>query len=408
MKSIAKVWRPRYFDIGVNFSDPMFNGFYNSKQRHSPDIDKVIARAHVFNVDKMLITASTIKESKDHFSLCQDFPQQFYSTAGVHPCSVANEFYVKDDSGAVTEVLRDDVDEKLAQLKEIVEQGVSKGFVKAFGEIGLDYDRFHYSSKSQQITMFTKQLELIASLKHLQLPLFLHMRSACDDFVSILKPFIENGSILKGNGVVHSFTGTQHELDQLIELGFYISVNGCSLRDESSLPVAARIPRDKLMIETDAPWCEVKRTHASYKYLTPYPNKFYPTVSKKQLDETFEKEDTEESLNQDKQTRKPNNGSQKKPPVSYHEFLPYPSIKKEAFEKHLSKTELKLKEFQNPDLIDNDIGEFAHPLVKSRNEPVFVGLIAEIMCALYGITEDKEIEDFIDQVYENSCNLFKV
>ena len=53
MKSIAKVWRPRYFDIGVNFSDPMFNGFYNSKQRHSPDIDKVIARAHVFNVDKM-------------------------------------------------------------------------------------------------------------------------------------------------------------------------------------------------------------------------------------------------------------------------------------------------------------------------------------------------------------------
>lgn len=396
-------WKPRYFDIGVNFSDAMFQGCYNGKSRHSPDVGKVIERAHVFNVQKMLITASTIKESKDHFLLCRDFPQQFYSTAGVHPCSVASEFYVKNDDG-YSEELRPDVEEKLAELKHIVETGVSQGFVRAFGEIGLDYDRFHYSSKNQQITMFTKQLELIADLKHLHLPLFLHMRSACLDFVDIVKPFIENGSIAKGNGVVHSFTGTQEELDQLIDLGFYISVNGCSLREESSLPVAARIPRDKLMIETDAPWCEVKRTHASYQYLTPYPNKFYPLVSQNEL-ETFEKEDTD-SLNEKK--KKQNNGGKKNAAPTYHEFLPYPSIKKENFEKHLSKTELKLKGFQDPDSIDNQVGEFAHPLVKSRNEPVFVGLIAEIMCGLYGLTDEKDIEDLIDQVYENSCKLFKV
>ena len=70
----TKFWKPRYYDIGVNFSDSMFQGYYNGSttSKHPCDIQSVIERAHLFHVDKMLITALTIKESEDHFELCEN------------------------------------------------------------------------------------------------------------------------------------------------------------------------------------------------------------------------------------------------------------------------------------------------------------------------------------------------
>lgn len=389
-------WKPRYFDIGVNFSDPMFQGYYNhsSTPKHPPDLDKVISRAHLFNVKTMLVTASNIQESKDHFELCDRFPNQFYSTVGVHPCTVAQEFYEKVDD-TYTETLRPDCSEKLEILKDLVVKGVERGTVKAFGEIGLDYDRFHYSSKSQQITMFKKQLDVISSLAHLKLPLFLHMRSACDDFIDVIKPYIDDGSIERGNGVVHSFTGTKEELQKLLDLGFFIGVNGCSLRTEENLEVARSIPKERLMIETDAPWCEIRKSHPSYKLVTPYPNIFYPEIP------ILEKVPEEASPIVIKKSQ-----PQKKQSIKLDELLPFPSIKKENYEKHLSAVQA-LSELGKED-DRSGIGEFASPLMKSRNEPVFVGLVAEILCKLGGITEEKEIEHFIDLIYDNSCKLFKI
>ncbi|ABN68710.2 predicted protein [Scheffersomyces stipitis CBS 6054] len=390
MSTTSNAWKPRYFDIGVNFSDSSFQGrYHDSTIANDPTvISAVIDRAHFFNVEKILITSSTIKESEDHFGLCEENHRNFSSTAGVHPCTVAEEFYVKDENGKYTETLRDDVDEKLQKLKDIVETGHELGYIKAFGEIGLDYDRLHYSTVDQQKTMFRKQLEVIADLKGLKIPLFLHMRAACDDFVEILQPFIEDGSIEKGNGVVHSFTGTEEELSKLLKLGFYISLNGCSLKTEENLQVASLIPKEKLLIETDAPWCEVRKTHAGYKYITPYPNKFYPEKSMKIITEL---------------TPQP-----KKDPIKMHELLPYPIVNKKNSDKHFTFVKELISQEHNLSNIDFRVGKFAPPLMKSRNEPVFVGTIAEILCGLHGITDDKEIEDFVDLVYENSCKLFKV
>ncbi|KAK6200200.1 putative exonuclease and endonuclease [Scheffersomyces amazonensis] len=391
------VWRPRYFDIGVNFSDSMFNGYYHgsSEPKHPRDIGKVIERAHLFNVDKMLITASSIKETEDHFHLCEQYPHNFNSTGGVHPCTVAQEFYQKQSGNHhYSEELREDVNEKLLKLQNLIEEGYNKGYLKAFGEIGLDYDRFHYSSKHQQITMFKKQLEIYSNLKHLKLPLFLHMRSACDDFISIIKPFIDDGSIEFGNGVIHSFTGTIEELEKLKKLGFYFGVNGCSLKTDDNLVVAAKIPIEKLMIETDAPWCEVRRSHASYKYLTAYPNKFYP-----ELDTTLQISESDVSLNSNKK---------KQSDIKLDDLLPFPSIKKENFHKHSAIVQSLLENHATPETIEYRIGKFAHPFIKSRNEPVNVGQVAQILCALHDLKTDEQIEKFIDIVYENSCKLFKV
>lgn len=388
-------WKPRYFDIGVNFSDMMFQGCYNGSHtpKHPPDIDKIINRARFFNVERMLITASTIKESEEHFELVSKYPKFFRSTVGVHPCTVAEEFFVANGDGGFSEQLIPDLQAKLDKLKELTVLGYKKGFVRAFGEIGLDYDRLHFSSKQQQCTMFEKQLEVLASLKQYDIPLFLHMRNATDDFISILKPFIERGDIKRGNGVVHSFTGTEEELKSVLELDFFISVNGCSLKTQENLQVAKLIPKRRLMIETDAPWCEIRRSHACYEFLSPYPNKYYP------LADSIEELKPTEPIQSAKQRA---NSA-----VKFDDFIPFPSIKKENFYKHQDLVKNRRKSLV-PELqdVEFDYGELAYPLIKSRNEPVKVGLVAEAMCAIYGVKEEQEIEELLDLIYENSCQLF--
>lgn len=138
----------------------------------------------------------------------------------------------------------------------------------AFGEFGLDYDRLHYCSKKVQLHSFAVQLKLAASLNP-QLPLFLHSRAAHEDFVSLLKSTF-GGKLerLQRGGVVHSFTGTVEEAKELADLGLYIGVNGCSLKTAENCAVVKAIPLDRLMLETDGPWCEIRPSHEGSKYLT--------------------------------------------------------------------------------------------------------------------------------------------
>ena len=83
------------------------------------------------------------------------------------------------------------------------------------------------------------------------MPLFLHMRAACENFVEILQPRLND---FPKRGLVHSFTGSKEELRQILEMGFDVGVNGCSLKTEENLEVTRSIPLDRLQIETDAPW----------------------------------------------------------------------------------------------------------------------------------------------------------
>jgi len=137
----------------------------------------------------------------------------------------------------------------------------------AFGEFGLDYDRLHYCSKEVQLHSFAVQLSLAASLAP-QLPLFLHSRAAHADFVRLLKeafgPRLER---LEKGGVVHSFTGTVEEMRELMDLGLYIGVNGCSFKTAENCGVVREMELSQLMLETDGPWCEVRPSHEGWKYL---------------------------------------------------------------------------------------------------------------------------------------------
>jgi len=156
-------------------------------------------------------------------------------------------------------------DDYIEELMALIQNNRDK--VVAVGEFGLDYDR----------TQFCDKFELCEKTG---LPLFLHCRAAAADFVEILQ---KNRTRLCG-GVVHSFDGTAEERDQILALGFHIGINGCSLKSQDNLLVMKEIPNDKLMIETDCPWCEVKKSHAGYNLIK---TKFdcYKAVDKKKWTE---------------------------------------------------------------------------------------------------------------------------
>jgi TatD DNase family protein len=136
----------------------------------------------------------------------------------------------------------------LSAIKDLAFKSKESGYTVAFGEIGLDYDRLFLTGKEQQLKYFEAQLDVAIEI---QLPLFLHMRAAAEDFERLLKPRLEK---LPKRGLVHSFTGTAEEMRSLVNLGLDIGVNGCSLKTEENLEVVKEIPLDRLQIETDGPW----------------------------------------------------------------------------------------------------------------------------------------------------------
>lgn len=149
----------------------------------------------------------------------------------------------------------------MRDLRQLAIDAKESGFVVAFGEIGLDWDRLELSPKETQLKYFEAQLEVAVEL---HMPLFLHMRSCAGEFEELLRPKLAQ---LPKRGLVHSFTGTIEEMRSLIDLGFDIGVNGCSMKTEENLAVIKEIPLQRIQIETDGPWCEIRPSHASSQYL---------------------------------------------------------------------------------------------------------------------------------------------
>ncbi|KAH8685426.1 hypothetical protein BGZ60DRAFT_395161 [Tricladium varicosporioides] len=246
-------YKPRYIDIGINLTDPVYSGLYHGTQRHPSDLHAVVDRAKDAGCGILIVTGSDLEESRKATKLAEEFPGTIFSTIGVHPCS-SQQFSAH----------KPNPQDMLNQLRTLALEAKNSKHCVAFGEIGLDYDRLMLCPKDIQLEYFEKQLDIAVEVG---LPLFLHSRAAHEDFVRILS---EREDKLPKRGVVHSFTGTISEMQDLVSRGWFIGVNGCSLKTEDNLDVVKAIPLDKLMLETDGPWCEIRASHAGSKFLEGY------------------------------------------------------------------------------------------------------------------------------------------
>lgn len=122
----------------------------------------------------------------------------------------------------------------------------------AVGEIGLDY-HYDFSPRDIQKKVFEQQLVLA---KELDLPVIIHDREAHEDTFELLKRY-------KPKGVVHCFSGSAEMAKEIVKLGMYIGLGGAVTFKNARKPleVAASVPDERLLIETDCP------------YMTPVPHR---------------------------------------------------------------------------------------------------------------------------------------
>jgi len=266
----------RFIDIGVNLTDPVFRGKYHGKRKHEDDMKDMFQRSKDAGLRSFIITGGSLSESRTAMGLAKEC--NVFCTTGCHPTRSA-EF---DKYSGGPEAYLKALDELIGENLRIPSEETGKRIIVAIGECGLDYDRLHFASKETQMKHFRPQLSLA---KRYGLPLFLHSRSAHTDFVRILKEegFGVDGGRGEGakGGVVHSFTGTKEEMIELMDMGFHISFNGCSLKTAEQLEVIKSIRPERLLLETDAPWCSMTSTQASKPHLDGMPDSyrslFFPT-----------------------------------------------------------------------------------------------------------------------------------
>ena len=122
---------------------------------------------------------------------------------------------------------------------------IDASIADAVGEIGLDY---HYSpeTRSRQMALMARELERARSLS---LPVIIHTREADDDTLGLLRE-------IPSRGIIHSFTGGPGFCKALLDLGFLISFSGIVTfkAADNVREVAALVPADRLLVETDSPF----------------------------------------------------------------------------------------------------------------------------------------------------------
>lgn len=191
----------------------------------SADLPSVLTRAHANGVARMLCVSVTLETFPTIRDIARAHPQ-VYASVGVHP----NE--------------RDGHDPSAAELIELAQDPS----VVAIGETGLDY----YRSQGERDWQHQRFRRHIQAARAVGKPLIVHTRDAAADTLRIMEEE-RAGDI---GGVMHCFTETWEVAERALALNFYVSFagivtfkNAAPLRD-----VARRVPADRLLVETDAPY----------------------------------------------------------------------------------------------------------------------------------------------------------
>ncbi|WP_027108036.1 TatD family hydrolase [Lacticigenium naphthae] len=196
-----------------------------------PEAATLIEHAKELQVSRMAVVGFDTETIEKSLELSNTY-DSIYSIIGWHPTEAAT-YTDKIEEQLVTQL----------QLPKVV----------AMGEMGLDY-YWDSAPKSVQHDVFRRQMRVA---KELKLPVSIHMREATEDTYRILK----EEHVEDMGGIMHSFNVDTYWMEAFLDLGMHISLNGIvTFKNAPEVKeVAKAVPKDKLLIETDAP------------YLTPAP-----------------------------------------------------------------------------------------------------------------------------------------
>lgn len=220
-------------------------------RRFAGDLEQVVQNALGNGLDAIICVGYDLESSRDALTLAKKYPA-IYAVVGIHP----------HDAVTIT-------DEALSELHQLAKDPK----VLAIGEMGLDFYR-NLSPKEDQMRGFRAQIRLAAEIGK---PIVIHDRDAHQEVTAIIKE--EKAG--KNGGIMHCFSGHLPLAVELMRENFYISFAGplTYKNAQKSVEVAAKIPLDRILVETDCP------------YLTPEPNRgkrnepFYVTQVVKKLAE---------------------------------------------------------------------------------------------------------------------------
>lgn len=195
-----------------------------------PAVREAMAQAQV---TRALCICTTLEEFPQVHRLAVNH-DNFWATVGVHP----------DNEGVQEPTVQDLLE--CGQMPRVV----------AIGETGLDYYRLAGRSVRDMQWQRDRFVVHIRAARQLDLPLVIHTRSSAADTLTVLKSEGIGGASPSARGVFHCFTESREVAREALELGYYISFSGIvtfksaqDLRD-----IAAYVPLDRLLIETDSPY----------------------------------------------------------------------------------------------------------------------------------------------------------
>ena len=219
----------RYFDSHAHYYDERFESEINESVDTLIDALLQDSVSYIVNIGTSPATSRlAIEQAKRR--------ENMYTAIGIHPSDTR---------------FLSDIDSEISEIESLIRDPESK--CVCLGEIGLDY---HYdgTDKEKQMEYFERQMLLAEKLG---LPVSIHDREAHGDVMDVIRrhPNVK--------GILHSFSGSPEMAEELIRLGYYISFSGTLTFTNAKKPreVAAVLPKDKVLIETDCP------------YLTPHPHR---------------------------------------------------------------------------------------------------------------------------------------
>jgi len=200
------------FDAHAHYDDRWFD----------EDRDSLLAAMPKNGVSHIVNASVDLATAKTAIGYAEKYPFM-YACAGIHPENL--------------EGLAEDYLEQLAELWKHPK-------VVAIGEIGLDY---HWEiPREEQNRIFEEQLRLA---KELDAPVVIHDREAHADVMALLRKY-------RPKGLMHCYSGSAEMLKEVMKMGLFISLGGTVTFKNARVPVevAAAVPIDRLLLETDAPY----------------------------------------------------------------------------------------------------------------------------------------------------------